>query len=297
MTEKNSRKSYFFAFLTVIMWSTVATSFKVGLEFLSPANLLFYSSLTSLILFIAIFIFKSEKNELFTAKNILNSAIFGFLNPFLYYLILFEAYKLLPAQIAQPLNYTWVIVVTILMSVFFKQKLGLISIVGLLVSFFGVIILSTQGNISGYGEISLWGIILALSSSIFWGFYWLLNLRDKRDDISKLLLNFASGTAFILIYILITENIQFSFYGLYSGIYIGLFEMGLTFFVWLQALKYAENTAKTGSIIYLSPFISLLFISLILKESISISSIVGLFFVIFGIIITKFFEIFKKREI
>ena len=294
MTEKNSRKSYIFAGLTVLMWSTVATAFKLGLDYLSPANLLFYSSLTSLVFFSILILFQKKRKELFSLKNILNSAIFGFLNPFLYYLILFEAYNLLPAQIAQPLNYTWVIVVTLLMAFFMKQKLDIISIIGLLISFSGVVFLSSQGSLPGIGEINILGVILALSSSLFWGLYWLLNLRDRREDSHKLLLNFLFGTIFILIYILLTEDLQFSKNGLFSGIYIGLFEMGVTFFVWLKALKYAESTAKTGSIIYLSPFISLLFISFVLGEQISSVAIIGLSLIILGIILPKAKLLFFK---
>src|SRR5690606_9278126 len=113
-------------------------------------------------------LFQKKRKEIFSVKNILNSAIFGFLNPFLYYLILFEAYNLLPAQIAQPLNYTWVIVVTLLMAFFMKQKLDAISIIGLIISFSGVVFLSSQGSLPGIGEINIFGVILALSSSLFW---------------------------------------------------------------------------------------------------------------------------------
>jgi len=294
MQAKNSKKSYFYAGLTVLFWSTVATAFKFGLSHLSPANLLFYSSLTSLIFFAVLLLFSNKrKSSLFSLPNLLKSALFGFLNPFLYYLILFEAYKLLPAQIAQPLNYTWVIVVTILMAVFMNQKLQLTGIIGLLISFGGVIVLSSQGSIPGLGEINIFGVVLAISSSLFWGIYWLLNVRDKRDDVHKLFLNFLFGTIFIFIYCLFTEGITISFEGITAGIYIGLFEMGITFFVWLKALQYAENTAKTGNIIYISPFLSLVFIALILGEPISILSIAGLCLIVLGILLPK---ILKKSD-
>jgi drug/metabolite transporter (DMT)-like permease len=287
MQEKNSKKSYIFAALTVIFWSTVASAFKIGLREVSPAVLLFYSSLTSTIFFSLLLFNKKSYSKIFTIKHILNSVLLGFINPFLYYLILFEAYKLLPAQIAQPLNYSWVIVVTIMMSVLFKQKLNLSSILSLFISFSGVIILSSQRNIHGIGEINLFGVFLALSSSIFWALYWLLNLKDKREDIPKMFLNFFFGTIFILIYIFLTEGFTLKIKGILPGIYIGIFEMGLTFYVWLKALKYSENTAKTSNIIYLTPFISLVFISIILGESISYYSTLGLMLIIAGILFPR----------
>ena len=70
-------------------------------------------------------------------KQYLRSAALGFLNPFLYYLVLFEAYDRLPAQEAQPLNYMWPIVVVILSAPLLKQPIGRVSLAGIAVSFFG----------------------------------------------------------------------------------------------------------------------------------------------------------------
>ena len=83
-------------------------------------------------------------------KQYLRSAALGFLNPFLYYLVLFEAYDRLPAQEAQPLNYTWPIVVVILSVPLLKQPIGRISLAAIAVSFFGVLVISTRGDLLGF---------------------------------------------------------------------------------------------------------------------------------------------------
>ena len=43
------------------------------------------------------------------------------LNPVAYYLILFEAYDRLPAQLAQPINITWTIVLALMAGLILKQ--------------------------------------------------------------------------------------------------------------------------------------------------------------------------------
>lgn len=286
MSLTNTRKSYIFASLTVLLWSTVATAFKIALKYLEPAQLLLFSSTTSLIFFLIILIFNSKNNIDLSSISLLKSMLAGLINPFLYYLILFEAYNLLPAQIAQPLNYTWVIVVTIFLAIFINKNFKFYNFIGLIISFLGVIVLSSQGKIDGIGEINLLGIILAMLSSFFWGIYWLINLKDRRNDFEKLFLNFLFGTIFIFIYIIFTSKIVFQIEGVIAAIYIGLFEMGLTFFLWLKALRFSNNPQKTGNIIYLTPFLSLVFISIILNEPISIFSIIGLIFIITGILYT-----------
>jgi len=285
----NQSKAYFYGILTVLMWSTVATAFKINLQHFDVANMLFWSSLSSAIVFIIFIIFQGKFHLLKSIKinDLFYFMLLGFLNPFLYYLILFAAYNKLPAQIAQPLNYSWVIVVSILALIMLKQKIKLINFIGLSISFIGIIIISlTNGNINQ--SVDYFGIFLALSSSLVWGFYWVINVKKKFDDSIKLMFNFLFGTLYSLIYLIISgANISINTSGILSSMYIGLFEMGLTFFTWLQALKLADNAAKIGNIIYFSPLISMIFITLVLKEELMITSIIGLILIIIGMLIQQ----------
>jgi len=60
--------------------------------------------------------------------------------------------------------------------------------------------------------------------------------------------------------------------------------MSVTFFIWLKALEKSKNFAKTGNFIYLTPFISLIFIHFIVGERIYFSTIIGLTLIVLGII-------------
>jgi drug/metabolite transporter (DMT)-like permease len=75
-----------------------------------------------------------------------------------------------------------------------------------------------------------------------------------------------------------------NFYGLVGAIYVGLFEMGITFVLWLSALKLSENTAKVGNLIFISPFLSLVFIRVFVGEEILMSTLLGLALIITGLI-------------
>ncbi len=71
--------------------------------------------------------------------------------------------------------------------------------------------------------------------------------------------------------------------GFLSAIYIGLFEMGITFYFWLRALKMAETTDKISNLVYLAPFLSLVFVHFILREPVYYTTPAGLLFIISGI--------------
>ena len=72
--------------------------------------------------------------------------------------------------------------------------------------------------------------------------------------------------------------------GLLGTLYIGTFEMGITFILWLKALKFSNNTSQVGRLIFITPFISLIWISFITEEGIQMTSIVGLCLVVLGIV-------------
>lgn len=278
------KKSYLFAILSVLFWSTVATAFKISLRNLNYHQLLFISSLTALIVQFLLLLF--QKSLKLIKQDFLNSLLFGFLNPFLYYLILFKAYSLLPAQIAQPLNFTWPIVLTFFSIIFLKEKVRLLNFLALIISFLGVLIISSYGRFFDFRNLNIWGVILALSSSFVWALYWILNLNDKRKEEVKLFANFFFGVIFTTIFLLITNKFSFpKFNYLFGGIYIGIFEMGITFFFFLKALRLAENKAAVNNFIYFTPFLSLIFINFVLKEKVYFTTIIGLFLIIFGILL------------
>ena len=163
-------------------------------------------------------------------------------------------------------------------------------------AFVGVIIIGTRGNLLALKFNNLFGVILAVGSSFIWAAYWILNLKDKRSDLSKLFSAFFYGTILISIYVLSTDSIKLTNYEyIFGAAYIGLFEMSITFFLWLKGITLSENKAKTATLVYLSPFISMIFIALILEETILLSSLVGLILIVSGIIIQHIY--FKKGKI
>ncbi|MCK4663519.1 MAG: DMT family transporter [Bacteroidales bacterium] len=287
---KKQNKAYLYAIIAITFWSTVATAFKIALRSVDYLQLLCYSSFVSVIIFFVLILIQGKIKILFqfSLSDILKSALLGFLNPFLYYVILFKAYSLLPAQIAQPLNYTWPIMLVILSIPLLKQKLKLKSFIAIIISFIGVILISSEGNISAYNVSNPLGVGLALGSSIIWALFWIFNVKDKRDDVIKLFLNFFFGFIFILFILLYKSEITIpKFEGIIAVIYVGIFEMGITFVLWLKAMKLTSSNDKISNLVFLSPFISLIFIHFILGEHIFFTTIIGLILIIVGIIIQQ----------
>jgi len=285
----HTKSSYIYAGLAILFWSTIPTAFKISLGELDLLPMLTIAAITSASVLFAIIVI-TNKTELIagtTGKDLLNSAILGLINPFLYYLILLKAYKILPAQVAQPLNMIWPIILVFLSVPILKQKIGRKSFVALFISFGGVYLISSQGYPFRFGGSDPTGVMLATGSSVFWALYFILNVRDKRDDAVKLFLNFLFGSLYLVAALVITGSWQpaISLKGILGSVYVGLFEMGITFFFWLKALSMASTTDKVSNLVYFAPFISLLFVHFILNEPVYYTTPLGLVLIIGGILI------------
>ena len=288
---EKQKRAYLYAAVAVLFWSTIASAFKISLGYLDILSLLFYASAISTGTLFIYLVFSKKLNLLknFSKNDYLRSAMLGFLNPFLYYLVLLNAYSILSAQEAMTINWLWPMTLVLLSIPLLRQKIKLKSILAIAVSFFGVFIIATRGNILGFKFTNLPGVLLALGSTIIWSLFWIYNVRDKHDEAVRLFLNFMFGSVFIFLSILLFAKIDIpDVGGILGAVYIGLFEMGITFLLWLKALKLSRTTAHVASLVYLAPFFSLVVISFVVGEKIFPSTIIGLIFIVSGIILQKF---------
>ncbi len=284
--------------LTIIFWSTVATAFKLTLGHISFLPLVFYASLCSVMVLVFLCLLRGKFSELsqWHSRDVARSVLLGVLNPALYYLLLFRAYSLLPAQVAQVLNFTWPILLLILGAVFLKQRLTWASLIAITVSFLGVVIVSMQGSFLSIGSLISGfsfdeGVALALISAVVWAGYWVVNQADNRDPLLRLCINFIAGLACLSIVMTLTKSWQWpSAYALLGAAYIGLFEMSLAFYCWLQALRLSNNKSLTTNLVFLTPFLSLVLIGLVLEEPIHSSTLWGLMMIIGSILFQRMME-------
>ncbi|HCY85697.1 MAG TPA: EamA family transporter [Desulfobacteraceae bacterium] len=288
------KKEYALGLLTVLFWSTSATAFKITLQYLDVLQLLFYSIITAVAVLGCFLAAKGRLGRAFglPAKTYVFYMTLGVLNPFIYYWMAVTGYDLLPAQIAQPINYTWVITLSLLSVPLLKQSLTGMQVLATLVCYSGVVALSWQGGAAGGESISMTGVFLAASCTVIWALYWIYNVRAKEDPITAIFLNFLfsipfAGLACMAFSSLTVTDIR----GLYGAVWIGCFEFGFAFITWIMALKLADNTNRVTNLIFLTPFVSLVFIATVLGEAILPRTWVGLVLIFTGIFIQKYGEV------
>ncbi len=285
---KRSSRAYIYAALSVLLWGTIPTAFKIALSGLSIVTMLGITSLVSTVVLLLIVVSTGKLKLLkeMTRGEVLWSALLGLINPVGYYLILLTAYSRLPGQVAQPINMIWPIILVFFSIALLHQRIPARSIVALLVSLAGVYIIASQGAPLKPGRSDTAGVLLALVSGVLWALYFVLNVRDKRDEAVKLFTNFLFGSAYLVILMAFSGSFSQDI-GLRStaaAVYCGIFEMGITFWLWLKALQLAETTDRVSNLVYFAPFISIILLHFIIDEPVYYTTPVGLLLIIGSVV-------------
>lgn len=290
---KKNTQAILLALAAVLSWSTVATAFKVALTYLSHFEMLLIASLTSVLIFSLVLTFQNKWGLVkgLTGKQWKELAFQGFLNPAAYYLILFKAYYMLPAQVAQPVNYAWPIVLLILLAVFAKQPIPSKKYIGMVISMSGVVMISLgTGQLSDM-DVPASGVLLAAFSAFFWAGYWMVNNKNKgkTDAIVSLFGSFLCGNLYLIASIPLFGISIPNLNGLLAGMYVGGFEMAIPFICFGIAMRITSNPTLINQLCYLSPFLSLFFIAMVLHEPIVITTYIGLVLIVAGIVFNEYF--------
>ena len=290
---KKNTHSILLALAAVLSWSTVATAFKVALSYLTHFEMLLIASLTSVLIFSIVLTFQHKWGlvKQLNKKQWKELAFLGFLNPAAYYLILFKAYDMLPAQVAQPVNYAWPIVLLVLLAVFAKQPIPSKKYIGMFISMAGVVMISLgTGQLSGM-TVPVTGVLLAAISAFFWAGYWMVNNKHKHsvDAIVSLFGSFLCGSLYLIACIPLFGLSIPNLNGLLAGMYVGGFEMAIPFICFGIAMRITSNPALINQLCYLSPFLSLFFIAMVLHEPIVITTYIGLTLIVAGIVFNEYF--------
>ncbi|WP_271274015.1 DMT family transporter [Aliamphritea hakodatensis] len=285
-----NRKAFLLAMCVVLMWSTVASAFKLTLSLVTPLQMLWLAVATGVAILGAA---AWKQQKLRPAWQLLKQSpgfflLLAFLNPTAYYLILFAAYDILPAQQAQALNYTWAVMLSMLAVPFLGQTFTRINLFSIIIAYSGVLVIATQGELMALDFKQPLGVALGLGSSVFFSSYWILNTKYPHDPVITLLLCFGLSLP-MLSGMMLWQNgfSEIPLAAVAGGVYIGAFEMSFAFLCWMSALRLATNTAQLSNLVYLAPPISLVLLAVIVGEEVLYSTLIGFALIIIGVLVQQ----------
>jgi drug/metabolite transporter (DMT)-like permease len=278
------------AWLTVCCWATVSTAFKFALAELHYAQLLLVCNAVAVLVLGSLLAVGGRLGAVLrlSRRGHLRALGLGLMNPVGYYLLLFQAYDILPAQVAQPVNYTWAIALSALAVPLLGQRVGVAEVVAAVIAYAGVVVVSLGSAHSG--AVRWDGVVIALVSTLVWALYWIANSRATGDPLLRLFLGFCYALpASVLACGLLSDFDMPLGRGLLGAVWSGVFEMGLSFVFWQRALALSENAARVSNVAFATPFLALLPIAVVLGEPIAPSTLPGLCLILGGLAVQQRF--------
>lgn len=287
-----SKLAYLYVGVVVLLWASAPAVGKLLLNNLDSFQVLFFISLAAslTLLLVALFQNKLEIALKYNLKDYFTFAYMGCIGIFLYYLCFFGSLMLIPAQEYTAINYLWPIMVVVFASTILKEKFTIPNIAAIFLSFFGVYIVISKGNLLSLTFSNWFGVLLAFLGAASYGLFSVLGKKHDYDKLTSVMFYWWGSFIFSSLAVLIFSSIRIP--TLYEA--IGLFWLGgvaggIAYVLWFLALKYGD-TAKISNMAYLTPFVALIYIQLLLGEKILLSSVVGLIIIVMGISL-QFFDL------
>jgi len=191
----------------------------------------------------------------------------------------------------------WIIGITpvfivILAVIFLKEKITSIQIIGIAVSFLGLLVLVSKGNFNSLDFIKNKGDVLIILSSFTWSVYSLvtkkvtLNLAPVISTFYLFLIMAIIVSPFTINKENISDTINLSLGGWAWILFLGILCSGVAYTLWAQALN-EMSASKVGAFLYIEPFVTFFGSWLLIREEITFLTLLSGLIIIGGVILVN----------
>ncbi len=283
------------AITAVLIWSGSFVLAKFGLREIPPVT---FALLRFMIAFPAIMLLLISRGihlDLHIMKNhFLSFSALAFAGITLNFIFQFYSLKFISATAAAVIINTSAIFIAIFSAAFLKENMTWRKAFGVLLAFFGVImVVSRNGwSILSMGEMELIGYLLMLVASVCWATYSVLGKRivEAYSPILVTAAAFGLGTAYLVPFSLMEypwpSPSELSLLAWSSVLYLAIPCSTIAYVLWYESLKRLEAT-KVAVFLYMIPVLTMVFSHVLLGEDILYSTILGIILVIVGVHLTQ----------
>ncbi len=298
---KNQFIKYWKPFAAVAFWGVSFVATKIALDELVPLTLILLRLILAVIFLTSIAVY-TKRDFSVNLKSHGGILILALIAAFHLWI------QVTGLQYTTAAKTGWIIGVTpvfmaLLGLIVFKESLTLIKTTGILIAFFGLILLISHGDLSSIDLISNKGDFLILGSSFTWAAYSMVN--------KKITLNYPPMMTILFLFLMmaiiispftlndaaIQSVLHLSFEGWIAILFLGILCAGAAYVLWAQALKEMES-AKVGAFLYFEPFVTVIAAWIILNERITLLMILAGIIITLGVVLVNvnLKEIFRRRK-
>jgi drug/metabolite transporter (DMT)-like permease len=281
--------------ISVLCWGGAGAASKLSLRNVDAYNLIFYSNLVALLMLFVLIVISKQTKQLFgfSKKDYIFFAVQGALGMFLYRIFFNLGIGYSNAQEAFIANYMWPIFLVLFGVYANKEKISLVRMSFLMLSFMGIVIVVIGSVIDLFKVENLVGDGLAVVAAALFAFYSFRN----RPSYNKLIFTFHCymfATIFSFFTLSLSDNRAFVSDAKWGYLFLGIFVLAIANFSWTYAVEHG-NRYLISNISFLTPVISLIAITVLVKEKFLITSLLGTVLVILGLFLQSLY-VRKSRQ-
>lgn len=286
--ENNKKKALLLTGLAGLLWGTSFPAIKIGLQYMDAYTFVFLRFLVaSLIMLLVLlltknFSFKFNKKRLILFLGVINGLAYLLQYIGMVYVNAAESSLLIN------LNAVWV---ALLSPIVLKDHLGGKKVVGVMVSFLGVMLMTTRLDFSSLGQGAVFGDILVIAAGVIWAIFTVYSKPLVKD--SK---NLLQSMTWLLVLTLLPLLLPASFSAgsfvtlpldaWLAILYTAVICWVIPYYLWMKGLKHLSPV--TSSVVLLTEIIAAVTIAtLVLGEVLTIISGIGALFIIVAILLVS----------
>lgn len=281
--------------LLILIWGASWSVNKMALDYTPP---LIYAAIRGILggLFLSVFILHSWK-KIQWRQHWQKYLISSFVNVTCFFGIQTIGLIYLPGGLFSVLVYFQPVLVGIFAWLWLGEEMSWKKFIGFILGFFGIFVISAEGIT---GSISIIGVLLALLTALSWalGVIYVKKVGTEVDGMWMVVFQSFLGGGMLLVF--------GSFFESWSQVewtlpYVGAVLFGSTLgipvaYVIYYHLIYSGEASKVAAFTFLVPVVSVIISSIFLKESLTLSLLVGLFLIAISISLVNSKRTAKKIE-
>lgn len=275
----------------VVIWGTSFIATKIALDELAPLTIIFLRLILASLFLAVLAVYSNKKLEM-NWKNHGGIFILALIASFHLWI------QVTGMQYTTAANTGWIIgTAPIFMAIVgfaaFKESLSPIRIFGILLAFFGLLMLISKGNLSSVDLLSSKGDFLILASAFTWSIYSAVNKKISLNysPLLTILFLFLMMAVIILPFTVNAKAIEsvaiLSERGWLVILFLGIFCSGVGYVLWAQALKEMDSVT-VGAFLYFEPFVTVFAAWIFLNEEITFVMILSGLIITLGVLLVNF---------
>lgn len=278
--------SYINLTFCILLWAFIPVASKKILAELDNLQMLFYSTLFSAAALGTMVVLQRKSVTLIrlSVRDYARLIWLGFLGAFLYYLLIYGAFARTSAAEGFILAYTWPILTSLLAIPLLGAKLTPARLLAIAVSFSGVVVIVTRGQMVELQMEHLAGNLLALGGALVFALFSVQGKRANYDLTTAAFIYFSAALLCAATAVAVTGGLPWPSTTVWKWIlFNGVLVNGVSYLFWFKALQNGD-TFVVSNLLYLTPVLALPLVRIFLSEPVHPSAIMGMVLVLGGIL-------------